>query len=327
MTKPLHVTGIGNAIVDILAHTPDEFIEREGLEKGAMMLVSADRSQALYDKVGSTTESSGGSVANSLAGLAGLGAKTAFIGKVYDDQLGRIFRHDLTSIGVRFDTLAATEGEPTATCLICVTPDAQRTMNTFLGACSSIRESDIDENLIAQSEVLYIEGYLWDEPETKDALRYAMKVAQQADTKVALSLSDTFCVDRHRDEFLLLAMDHVDILFANEGEAKALVQTESFSKAKKMIRSWVELAALTRGAGGSVLLNGDDEVAVHAEVHGEVVDTTGAGDLYAAGVLYGLTHGYDLEQCGHLGSKLAGHIITQMGARSQEPLDEVVRAA
>lgn len=328
--KTLDVVGIGNAIVDVLAYTDDAFINDQGMTKGGMMLVTQERAQSLYAAMGPATECSGGSVANTLAGLAGLGAKTAFIGKVFDDQLGAVFRHDMQAIGVRFDTPAATRGKATGVCMIFVTPDAQRTMNTFIGACSSIERADIDEALVASARVLYLEGYLWDEPETKEALLKAARVAKQNKTKVAFSLSDGFCVDRHREEFTMLIKDHVDILFANESEVKSLTQKETFDEALKEVKTWVELAVLTRSEKGSHLLRGSVHVQVKAEAHGPVVDSTGAGDLYAAGVLYGLTHEFSLKAAGELGSNLAGHIITQLGARSQKPLKpllDAVRAA
>lgn len=323
MPKSLDVVGIGNAIVDVLAYTEDSFIEEQGLPKGGMTLVDEARSKEIYEAMGPGMECSGGSVANSLAGMAGIGARGAFIGKVFDDKLGEIFRHDMQSIGVAFDTPASREGKATACCLINVTPDAQRTMSTFIGASATVHPDDIDEAVVASAAILYIEGYMWDVELTKQAIRRAAEIAKSNDTKVAFSLSDTFCVDRHRDEFLDLIENHVDILFANEDELKALTQHEQFAAAKEAVWLLVEVAALTQGAGGSTLTRGDEEIHIHAEARGEVIDTTGAGDLYAAGVLYGLARGWPLEQCGMLGSRLAGHIITQLGARSGKPLMDI----
>lgn len=323
MVKSLDVVGIGNAIVDVLAYTEDSFIEAQGLPKGGMTLVDETQSQAIYHAMGPGMECSGGSVANSLAGLAGIGSPVAFIGKVYDDKLGEIFRHDMQSIGVAFDTPATTEGKATACCLIAVTPDAQRTMSTFIGASATVHADDIDETLIADAQILYVEGYMWDVDATKQAILKAAEYARKHDTKVAFSLSDTFCVDRHRDEFLALIQNHVDILFANEDEIKALTQNANFDLAKDAVRGWVDLAVLTRGAHGSIIVSADEEVTIQADARGEVLDTTGAGDLYAAGVLFGLARGWSLQQCGRLGSRLAGHIITQLGARSGKKLEEI----
>jgi len=330
MKKTLDVVGIGNAIVDVLAYTEDAFLQQHGMEKGGMMLIDEAKAQAIYEDMGPATECSGGSVANSLAGISSLGGNTAFIGKVYDDQLGDIFRHDMRSIGVQFDTPATTEGAATAVSMILVTPDAQRTMNTFLGACAYIHEDDIDEALIASAQVVYLEGYLWDENDTKEALLKAARIASEHGTKVAFSLSDGFCVDRHREEFLMLVKDHVDILFANEQEVISLTQASGFDEALDIVKDWVEIAALTRSEQGSHLVRGDEHVRVQAHLHGEVKDSTGAGDLYAAGVLYGLTHGFSLQEAGELGSHTAGQIITQLGARSQKslkPLVDQLRAA
>jgi sugar/nucleoside kinase (ribokinase family) len=319
-SKPLHLTGIGYAIVDVIALTDDAFLREHGLAKGAMTLVDEARSQAIYAKMGVATEQSGGSVANSMAMVAALGGKAGFIGKLFDDQLGRAFRHDMQAMGIDFKTPATSLGKSTAVCLILVTPDAQRTMATFIGASAFVSPNDVDEKLIAASQMLYLEGYLWDEPETKAALRKAAIFAREHDTKVAFTLSDGFCVARHREEFITLIREQVDVLFANEAEALALTQTVDVTAAKNILRDWAEVVAITRGAQGSLLLRGAEEVIVPAVIEGAIIDTTGAGDAYAAGVLYGLTHGFGLAEAGALGSRLAGHIITQMGARSQKPL-------
>lgn len=318
--KTIDVIGIGNAIVDVLSYCEDAFLEKESISKGTMTLVDEVRSKALYDAMGQTIECSGGSVANSLAAIAGLGGNAAFVGKVFDDQLGAVFRHDMRSIGVGFDTPATDEGKATGVCLINVTPDAQRSMCTYIGACSHIHTDDVDHAPIAEAKILYLEGYLWDEPETKNALRHAARSAEGHGTKIALSLSDPFCVERHREEFIDLLQEHVDWVFCNEEEALSITDATHADDALNVLSGWCEMVALTRGAHGSLLRVGNEAVTIRAIAEGEVVDTTGAGDLYAAGVLYGLAHGYSLADAGALGSRLAGHIITQLGARSQKSL-------
>lgn len=327
MTKTIDVTGIGNAIVDVLAYTDDATLSRLGLKKGGMTLISEEQAQQFYSQMGPATETSGGSAANTIATVASLGGRTAFIGKVFDDQLGRAFCHDMKALGIAFDNKPTTLGKSTAVCMIFVTPDAQRTMATFIGASAFISTNDISPDLIAKSKVLYLEGYLWDELETKAALRKAAQIARAEGTKVAFTLSDGFCVDRHREEFLDFITRDVDILFANEHEAMALTQSEDFSAVKDMMRGLAEVVAITRSAEGSVLIRGSEEAVIRAITDGAVVDTTGAGDNYAAGVLYGLTHSYGLKEAGELGSRLAGHIITQLGARSQKPLAGFLKAA
>ncbi|MEZ5690067.1 MAG: adenosine kinase [Rickettsiales bacterium] len=318
------VLGIGNAIVDVLSFTDDKFLEENNLTKGSMTLVDEQRAREIYRNLGQTTECSGGSVANSLAGLASLGAKTAFIGKVKNDQLGAIFTHDLHAIGVYFESTPATDGAATAHCMICVTPDAQRTMMTYLGACSLVSELDNDEALIANSKILYIEGYLWDTEDAKSAIRSSITLAKQYNKKVAFTLSDTFCVQRHRDEFLGLVNNDIDILFANEDEIKALYETDDFDNAVMKIKGKIEIAAITRSEKGSIVVTEDTIETAPAEKIHNVVDTTGAGDLYASGFLFGVSRGWDLLNCAELGNKCAGRIITQLGARSQKPLDALV---
>ncbi len=318
------VLGIGNAIVDILSFTDDNFLQEHGFAKGSMTLVDEAVASSFYAKLGQTTECSGGSVANSLAGLASLGAKTAFIGKVKNDQLGAIFTHDLHAAGVYFDSKLATDGAATAHCMICVTPDAQRTMVTYLGACGLVSELDKDEELIARSNILYIEGYLWDAEDAKSAIRASIRTAKQHDKRVAFTLSDTFCVHRHHYEFLELIHNDVDILFANEAEIKALYKTENFDNAIEQVRGKVSVAAVTRSEKGSVVVTKEAiEIAATQPVH-NLVDTTGAGDLYASGFLFGFSRGWDLLNCAQLGNKCAGEIITQLGARSQKPLHALV---
>lgn len=318
------VLGIGNAIVDILSFADDEFLQKNNLVKGSMTLVDEAQATALYSQLGQTTECSGGSVANSLAGLASLGAKTAFIGKVKNDQLGAIFTHDLHAAGVYFDSKPSEIGAATAHCMICVTPDAQRTMMTYLGACSLVSELDKDEALIARSGILYIEGYLWDNEEAKSAIRSSISLAKQYGGRVAFTLSDTFCVDRHRAEFLQLIDNDIDILFANEAEITALYETEDFDSAITKIRGVVPIAAITRSEKGSVIVTAETVETAPAKKIPNIVDSTGAGDLYASGFLFGISRSWDLLDCANLGNKCAGEIITQLGARSQKPLNALV---
>jgi sugar/nucleoside kinase (ribokinase family) len=319
------VAGIGNAIVDVLSHADDAKLQALGLSKGVMTLIDADQAEAIYAQMGPGVECSGGSVANSIAGLAALGGKGAYIGKVKDDQLGQVFRHDLRTLGVAFDTAAGNDGAATARCLILVTPDAQRTMQTFLGACVALGPDDIDETVIANAQVTYLEGYLWDPPQAKEAFRKAARIAHEAGRKVALSLSDPFCVDRHRAEFLELLADHVDIVFANEAEITSLYQTD-FDSALRLVRGHCDVAAITRSEKGSVVISGDQVVVQGAEPVSQVVDTTGAGDLYAAGFLYGLTQGRDLGTAARLGGICAAEIISHVGARPEANLAELVAA-
>jgi sugar/nucleoside kinase (ribokinase family) len=327
MTAPLDVVGIGNAIVDVIAHADDEFLERHGLTKGAMRLIDSGEAESLYAVMGPGVEVSGGSAGNTMAGIASLGGRGAYVGKVRDDQLGGVFRHDITAIGVRFDTPAAAGGPATARCLILVTPDAQRTMNTFLGASVLLGPAEIDEELIASASITYLEGYLFDPPHAKEAFRKAAAAAHRAGRKVALSLSDAFCVDRHRVEFRELVERHVDILFANEAEICSLFEAASFDEAAAGVHGLVEVAALTRSEKGSVIVTPRERHAVPAARVERVVDTTGAGDLYAAGFLYGLTHGKDLLSCGRLGSLCAAEVIAHVGARPEAPLKDLAARA
>ncbi len=318
------VIGIGSAIVDILSRTDDEFIDANGMVKGTMALVSAEESSALYERMGRAVEMSGGSAANTMAGIASLGGTPAFIGKVGNDKLGEIFRHDIKAVGVEYHGGEDRPAKlPTATCLILVTPDGQRTMNTYLGACTELSPTDIDEARIADSRVTYIEGYQWDTPRAKQAIRKACQAAKGADRHVALSLSDPFVVDRHREELFRLIREDVDILFGNEEEIFQLYQANDVETAIERLRAANVLACMTRGAKGAVVFDGDATVTVPAMEVEEVVDTTGAGDLFAAGFLYGYTHGRDLEGCAKLGVMAAAQIIAQMGARAETPLREV----
>jgi sugar/nucleoside kinase (ribokinase family) len=325
-SAPIDVVGIGNAIVDVIAHADEAFLEKEALVKGTMALIDADRAEALYRIMGPAIEASGGSTANTMAGIASLGGSGAFIGKVRNDLLGQVFRHDLTAQGMRFDTPAATEGPATARCLILVTPDGQRTMNTFLGACAELGPDDIDLDILGAAQVTYLEGYLFDPPLAQQAFRSAAAIAHGAGKKVALSLSDPFCVDRHRSAFRDLVAGHVDILFANEAEICSLYETDDFGVAAAAVRGHVAIAALTRSADGSVVLANGEEHRVKASPVARVVDSTGAGDLYAAGFLYGLTRGLPLPICGAIGSLCAAEIIAHVGARPEQNLRELVAA-
>jgi sugar/nucleoside kinase (ribokinase family) len=319
------VTGIGNAIVDVLAHAEDRFLEENGLNKGTMTLIEADAAEQLYARMGPGVEVSGGSAANTIAAFASLGGKGGFIGKVANDQLGAIFRHDIRSLGITFETAPATNGLSTGRCLVLVTPDAHRTLQTFLGASAEIGPEDIDPELIACSQVTYLEGYLWDRPRAKEAFEKAAQIAHAAGRRVALSLSDPFCVDRHRADFLRLVEQHVDILFANEDEILSLYQVHSFAAALERVRAQCEVAALTRSEKGSVVVVDSAVHVIDAEAADQVVDTTGAGDAYAAGFLFGITHEFDLETCGRLGSIAAAEVISHVGARPEVPLQELVK--
>ena len=316
-TKKFDVTAIGNAIVDVIAQADDALLAAHNLPKGAMNLIDAETAQKLYAIMGPGKEASGGSAGNTIAGIAALGGKTAYIGKVAADQLGEVFTHDIRAVGVTYDTKPLVGGLPTARSLIFVTPDAQRTMQTFLGATTQLGPEDVNMDYITSSTVVYLEGYLWDQPNAKKAMRDAAIKAQESGAKVSLTLSDSFCVARFRDEFLELAEKHVDILFANEGEILSLYQTDNFDTALQQVRKHCEIAALTRSEKGSVVVN-DDEVHIIDAVKGvKVVDTTGAGDAYAAGFLYAYTQGLDLATCGKLGSAMAAKVISHFGPRSE----------
>jgi sugar/nucleoside kinase (ribokinase family) len=319
------ILGIGNAIVDVVARADDGFLSRHDMHKGAMMLIDAATADAIYAAMPPGQESSGGSAANTCAVAAGLGSRVAYIGKVADDQLGQVFRHDINAAGVHFPTAPLPGGAPTARCLILVTPDRQRTMNTFLGACVTLGEADVDPALVAASSVTYLEGYLFDPPEAQTAFRKAADAAHAAGRRVALSLSDAFCVNRHRAAFLDLVVNKVDILFANETEITSLYERNSFEEAAEAARKDVALAVLTRSEAGSLILHGDQTVKVAAEP-AYVVDTTGAGDAYAAGFLAGLTSGKSLEICGRMASTAAAEVISHYGARPQTDLRKLMPA-
>jgi len=320
------ILGIGNAIVDVVARAEDQFLSRHAMRKGAMILVDSAAAAAIYAAMPPGRESSGGSAANTCAVAADLGARVAYLGKVADDQLGGVFAHDIQAAGVHFPSSRLSGGAPTARCLILVTPDGQRTMNTFLGACVTLSEDDVDEALVAASAITYLEGYLFDPPAAQAAFRKAAAAAHAAGRRVALSLSDAFCVDRHRAAFRDLVAGHVDILFANETEITSLYEENTFEAAAARARGDVALAALTRSEAGSVILRGAETVTIAAEA-AQVVDTTGAGDAYAAGFLAGLTAGRSLPVCGRIASLAAAEVISHFGARPETSLKALVAAA
>jgi sugar/nucleoside kinase (ribokinase family) len=324
--KTLDVVGIGNAIVDIIARCDDGFLTKRNLDKGFMRLIDSSEAAELYEEMGPATERSGGSVANSIAGLASLGAACGFIGRVAADQFGGIFRHDIRSLGVAYDTEPAVDGAPTARCLILVTPDGERTMNTFLGASVDLSDSDIDAELIGAAKFVYLEGYLFDKDAAKSAFRAAAELAKQAGAKVALSLSDPFCVDRHREDFRELVKNGADIVFSNEKEITSLYETNTFLEAADAALQDCEMAVLTRSEDGSLIVGGGETTEVPAEPVSQVVDATGAGDLYAAGFLFGLSRRMPIADCGRLGSIAAAEAISHIGARPETDLVQLARA-
>jgi sugar/nucleoside kinase (ribokinase family) len=318
------VLGIGNAIVDVISRADEAFLKTHALAKGAMTLIDEARAEQLYAAMGPGVEISGGSCGNTMAGIASFGGKGAYFGKVRNDQLGAVFAHDLRATGVSFDTAQATEGPATARCLILVTPDAQRTMNTYLGACTRLGPADIDVKVVQSSQVTYVEGYLWDPPEAKKAVLKAFDAAHAAGRKVSITLSDSFCVDRYRAEFRQLIRDKVDILFANEAEIKSLYQVTSFETALAAARAEKKICALTRSEKGSVIVHGQETHTVAAEPISRLVDTTGAGDLYASGFLFGYTRNKPLAECARLGGLAAAEVISHVGARPEQPLKSLM---
>ena len=318
------VLGIGNAIVDVFSSCSDEFLKENGMAKGMMTLVDQGGASALYEKIAVTIESSGGSAANTMAGIASMGGRASFIGKIRDDKLGVTFQDDIRSLGVYFDTPPTTSGASTARCLVFVTEDAQRTMATYLGACVHLKSEDVDPELILGAKVTYLEGYLWDPPEAKLAFRKAAKVAHENDREIALSLSDPFCVERYRTEFLEFVGSHVDILFANEEEITSLYKAKKLQDVIAEVRRDCKIGVITLGAKGSLVVCGDDSYNIKATSIQRVVDSTGAGDLYAAGFLFGYARGCDYLTCGLYGSRAAAEVIGHYGARPEKPLKEVV---
>jgi sugar/nucleoside kinase (ribokinase family) len=322
----IDVLGIGNAIVDVISRVADDFVRHHGLVKGSMNLIDEERAEALYADMGPAVEVSGGSAGNTAAGVASFGGTAAFFGKVKADQLGAIYRHDMRAQGVRFDTPAAGDGPATARSFILVTPEGERTMNTYLGACVNLTAADIDPAIVETSRVTYMEGYLWDRPGAKEAFKHAARIAHRAGRLVSVTLSDSFCVERHRESFLELIRNDIDIVFANETEIKSLYQTQSFDGALQAIRRDCGIAALTRSAAGSVIVKGQEIHVVEAHPVSQVVDVTGAGDLYAAGFLFGFTRDLDLAHCARLGSLAAAEVISHIGARPEVNLARHARA-
>jgi sugar/nucleoside kinase (ribokinase family) len=322
------VIGIGNALVDVIAHADDSFLDQRRLTKGTMALVPTEaEADALYAAMPQAIELSGGATANTIAGFAGLGGRAAFIGRRRDDQLGEVFVHDLRAMGVTYTAEPARDGPATGRCLIIVTPDAERTMNTYLGASGLLGPDDIDVPMVQAGEISYLEGYLFDSPANKQAYRVASEAARGAGRRVAVNLSDVFCVERHRDEFLTLIRDHVDVLFANEAEITALYETEEFDQCVAAVSRQVAIACLTRSERGSVVVTPGGSIEVPAHPVDRVVDTTGAGDLYAAGFLFGLTHDRSLEDCARLGALAAAEVISHTGARPERSLAELASAS
>lgn len=311
----IDVIAIGNALVDILAHVNDDDLNKHNMTKGAMQLVERKTIDSLLEHLPVEIARSGGSAANTVAGIAALGGNPAFIGKIADDKLGITFREDLHDLGILYTTAPEEGNDATGCCVVAITPDAERTMNTYLGIAPSIAANDIDTSLIANAKILYLEGYLWDREDTKNALRKAMTVAKQQNKEIAFSLSDPFCVERHRSEFLELIEEYVTILFANEQEITHLCQTDDLTKCIEPTRNLTNIAALTRGGKGSVIVTKDGTHKIEAVQNINVVDTTGAGDLYASGFLYAYTQGHDLESCGKLATESAARVIQHMGGR------------
>jgi sugar/nucleoside kinase (ribokinase family) len=315
------VLGIGNAIVDVIARTEEDFLLRHGMNKGSMALIDEPRAEAIYASMGPAIEISGGSGANTIAGVASFGARGAFVGKVKDDTLGKAFTHDIRATGVTFTTPQASGGPSTARCYVLVTPDGERTMNTYLGAAQNLSPADLDEKQIASAGIIYLEGYLWDPPQAKEAFRKAAAIAHGAHRKVALTLSDAFCVDRYRDEFLqLMRSGAVDLIFANESELKSLYQTADFDTGVTALRDDVKLAVVTRSEKGCIVVSRESHESVSAVPIEKFVDATGAGDLFAAGFLTGLARGQDHRNCARLGAIAAAEVIQHLGARPETSL-------
>ncbi|MEX2658730.1 MAG: adenosine kinase [Acidimicrobiales bacterium] len=325
MTQPLAVVGIGNALVDVIATADDAFLDRELLVKGSMSLVDAERAESLYAAMGPAVEMSGGSAANTMAGIASLGGRGAFLGRVRDDQLGTVFAHDIRAVGVEYPCEPAHAGPPTGRSLIIVTPDAQRTMSTYLGSSSELGPGDVDEDVVARAQITYLEGYLFDRDAAKEAFEKAAAVAHSAGARVALTLSDSFCVQRFAREFRELVAGDVDILFANEDELAMLYETD-VDRALAEAESTCEIVALTRSAAGCTIAAGGERHDVPAHQVPRVVDTTGAGDLFAAGFLHGMTIGKDLVTAARIGSLAAAEVISHLGARPETDLAELAAA-
>jgi sugar/nucleoside kinase (ribokinase family) len=324
MSVTYDVLGIGNAIVDVIARTEDDFLVRHAMNKGSMTLIDEPRAEAIYASMGPAIEISGGSAANTIAGVASFGARGAFVGKVKDDTLGKAFRHNIRATGVTFTTPLATDGPSTARCYVLVTPDGERTMNTYLGAAQNLSPADLDATQITAAGIIYLEGYLWDPPKAKDAFRKAAEIAHGAGRSVALTLSDSFCVDRYRDEFLnLMRSGAVDLVFANESELHSLYQTADFNTALAAVRNDVKLAAVTRSEKGCVVVSRASNEVVSAAPIDKFVDATGAGDLFAAGFMVGLARGQDHRTAARLGALAAAEVIQHLGARPETSLKDL----
>ncbi len=324
-TKNLDIVGIGNAIVDVLIETEDSFLNENELTKGSMSLINQEKATQLYFRSKSSLETSGGSVANTIAGLSALGSSAGFIGRVKEDELGNTFIKDLCSTGAVFNALPIREGPSTARCFIYVTPDAERTMCTYLGSSVLLEPKDIDFSIVSKTKLLYLEGYLWDLDSAKSSFITAAELCKANGGKVALSLSDTFCIERHRESFQLLVEKYVDILFANENEIIALYKSKNFEASVEAIRKKCEICVLTKGAEGSIIINENKRFIINTYKFGKTIDTTGAGDLYASGFLHGYLSSKNLEVCGHIGSICAGYIVTQLGSRSTISLQKLVK--
>lgn len=316
----MDVVGVGNALVDVISLEQDDFIEAHDLTKGAMTLIDTARAEALYGAMGPGVEMSGGSAANTLAGLASLGGTGGFVGRVRDDQLGMVFGHDIRAVGVEFPPVAASDGQPTGRSLIIVTPDGERTMNTYLGAASELQPEDVDPAFVAQAQITYLEGYLFDREAAGEAFRKAAAAAHDAGRLVALTLSDSFCVERFLEAFRDLVIDTVDVLFGNDDELRLLYETDDLETALSQAERHCGIVAVTRGAEGALVSTRGSRVALDAVPVDRVIDTTGAGDLFAAGFLYGLTRNLDPETCGKLGAVAAAEVITHVGARPETVL-------
>jgi sugar/nucleoside kinase (ribokinase family) len=320
------VLGIGNAIVDVIARTEDDFLIRHNMRKGSMQLIDEAQAARIYDAMGPAVEVSGGSAANTIVGAAGLGVRAAFIGKVKDDELGRVFAHDIRAAGVSFATPPASAGPSTARCYVLVTPDGERTMNTYLGAAQDLHPNDIDADTVAVAQIVYLEGYLWDPPHAKEAFLKAAKIAHEAERDVALTLSDAFCVDRYRAEFLdLIRTGTVDLVFANERELHSLYLTADFDAAVSALRNDARAAVVTRSGRGCVVITREETDAVPAYPVERVVDATGAGDLFAAGFLVAIARGADYRTAARLGALAAAEVIQHLGARPEASLKDLAR--
>lgn len=326
MTARHHVLAIGNALVDVITAAPPEFLADRGIAKGSMRLIPADEAEALYAAMGLGREISGGSAANTVAGMAALGARTAFVGRVAADQLGSVFAHDIRAAGVDFTTAPSAGGPPTGRCLIIVTPDGDRTMNTYLGACQELSEADLDDASVAAAQILYLEGYLWDPPAPRAAMQKAIAVARANNRKVAFTLSDVFCVEGHRADFQQLLAGHVDLMFGNEHEVCALYQTQSLDEAMAELAKHACIAVVTRSAAGAIVLEGGNRHVVAGEKVEKLVDSTGAGDMFAGGFMAGMVEGRSLPDCARIGCITAAEVISHYGARPEADLKALVKA-